>query len=219
MAGKAQRTAANSNRRMIRAAKLLPAELSPDRSGALSHHLGREVRSLRHARDMTLEELGAKTGLSVGFLSQIERGLSNPSVIALHDIGKALGVNISWFFAENDPGPPEERGFIVRADRRRTLHYSHGITDSLLTPYLDGQLELLLSRFPPGASSGEAPYTHIGEEAGIIIAGQLDLWINGKRFRLLEGDSFTFKSTLPHRYRNPGATETVVIWAITPPSY
>jgi transcriptional regulator with XRE-family HTH domain len=218
MRGKARKSE-KAGRRMLRAARLLPAQAAEAGAGELSHHLGREIRSLRHARDMTLEDLGAKTGLSVGFLSQIERGLSNPSIIALHDISRALGVNISWFFDEGDPGPPEERDFIVRARRRRTLHYSHGIVDSLLTPYLDGQLELLLSRFAPGATSGEAPYTHIGEEAGVVIAGQLDLWINGKRFRLEEGDSFTFKSTLPHRYRNPGATETVVIWAITPPSY
>jgi transcriptional regulator with XRE-family HTH domain len=204
---------------MIRASRLLSGEPPPESSGEFSRELGREMRSLRSARDMTLEELGEKTGLSVGFLSQVERGLSHPSVVALHDISRALGVNISWFFAEKDPGPKEERDFIVRAARRRTLHYSHGISDSLLTPYLDGQLELLLSRFPPGATSGEAPYTHMGEEGGLVLAGQLDLWIDGKRFRLSEGDSFTFKSTLPHRYRNPGTIETVVVWAITPPSY
>jgi mannose-6-phosphate isomerase-like protein (cupin superfamily) len=61
--------------------------------------------------------------------------------------------------------------------------------------------------------------SHDGEEAGILMSGQLEIWIDGKNFLLGQGDSFAFKSTLPHRYQNPGPTEAVVIWAITPPSY
>ena len=60
---------------------------------------------------------------------------------------------------------------------------------------------------------------HDGEEAGIVMSGQLEIWIDGKSCLLGQGDSFAFKSTLPHRYQNPGMTEAVVIWAITPPSY
>jgi quercetin dioxygenase-like cupin family protein len=107
----------------------------------------------------------------------------------------------------------------VRENNRRHLRFRSGVTDYLLTPDLSGQIELLLCRFEAGASSGEDPYTHTGEEAGIVIQGQLELWIGAEHFLLSEGDSFNFKSTLPHRYRNPGETETVVIWSITPPSY
>lgn len=181
--------------------------------------VGGSVRELRQARDMTLSQLSDMTGLSVGFLSQVERGLSSPSVKALHDISRALGVTISWFFHAQDGTARQERDYIVRADRRRRLVFESGITDELLSPNLSGQLELLFSCFPPGAESGDEPYTHKGEEAGVIIEGSLELWIGGEAFILNRGDSFSFPSTEPHRYRNINEGETIVIWAITPPSY
>ena len=93
------------------------------------------------------------------------------------------------------------------------------IADELLSPTLAGALELLSCRLPPGPTSGEHPYTHQGEEAGLVLRGQLELWVDGKTFRLNVGDSFGFPSSLPHRYRNPGNEEAEIIWAITPPSF
>lgn len=187
--------------------------------GLLLRVLGRQIRELRKARSMTLAELARRTGMSVSYVSQVERSLSSPSVIALYEISRALGVNISFFFADGDSGPDNERDFVVRAARRRKVAFEAGAVDELLSPNLDGRLELLLSRLPPGSMSGARPYTHDGEEGGIVLAGQLELWIGDKQFLLSQGDSFTFASSLPHRYGNPGTMETVVIWAITPPSY
>ena len=180
--------------------------------------IGREIRGLRKARGLTLTELAEKSGLSIGYLSLVERDRATPSINALHAISRALGVTISWFFDAN-AAPVEERGYVVRRARRRRLEFSAGIVDELLSPSLEGSLELLSSRFPPGASSGDAPYTHNGEEAGVIVRGTLELWVDGKHFVLKAGDSFGFPSSLPHRYCNPGSEETEVIWAITPPSY
>jgi transcriptional regulator with XRE-family HTH domain len=180
--------------------------------------IGREIRGLRKARGLTLSELAEKSGLSIGYLSLLERDRATPSINALHAISRALGVTISWFFDAN-AAPVEERGFVVRRARRRRLEFSAGIVDELLSPSLEGSLELLASRFPPGASSGDAPYTHNGEEAGVVVRGTLELWADGKHFVLKAGDSFGFPSSLPHRYCNPGSEETEVIWAITPPSY
>jgi len=167
---------------------------------------------------MTLAALAEASGLSVGHLSLVERDLTTPSIKALHAISRALGVTISWFFEGGDV-PEGERGFVVRRARRRRLDYSAGIVDELLSPTLAGSLELLASRFPPGASSGEEPYTHAGEEAGVVIRGRLELWVDGRVLQLEAGDSFGFSSSLPHRYRNPGSEEAEVIWAITPPTY
>jgi len=180
--------------------------------------LGREIRGLRKARGYTLAVLAAKTELSVGYLSLLERDLATPSINALHAISRALGVTISWFFDAGDI-PPGERDYVVRRTRRRRLDFSAGIVDELLSPTLEGQLELLASRFPPGASSGAAPYTHAGEEPAVVLRGKLELWVDGKVFLLEAGDSFGFPSTLKHRYRNPDTEEAEVIWAITPPSY
>jgi class 3 adenylate cyclase len=94
-----------------------------------------------------------------------------------------------------------------------------GITDELLSPNLAGALELLVSRFPAGSASGTQPYTHRGEEGGLVVEGMLELWIENEKFLLKAGDSFSFPSTKPHRYRNPSKRETVVLWVITPPTY
>jgi transcriptional regulator with XRE-family HTH domain len=181
--------------------------------------IGIEIRDLRKARSLTLQKLADATGLSVGHLSEIERGQAEPSVKALNDIARALGVTIGWFFHPSVEAPREEREYVVRATNRRKLNYESGITDELLCPNLSGALELLLCRFAPRSSSGEAPYSHNGEEAGIVIRGSLELWIDGRKFLLREGDSFRFASALRHRYRNPDDDETIVVWAITPPSF
>lgn len=185
----------------------------------IDEKVGTEIRELRKARDMTITELGRETGLSQGYLSQIERGISSPSIKALHSISRALGVTISWFFSATSNTDPALRDFVVRAENRRTLTFSSGIVDELLSPNLGRNIELLRCVFQPGAASGSEPYTHRGEEAGIIITGSLHLWLREQHIVLNEGDSFAFSSDIPHRYNNPTDSETIAIWAITPPSY
>jgi transcriptional regulator with XRE-family HTH domain len=181
--------------------------------------MGQSVRELRVAKEMTLQELSVGTNLSVGYLSQVERGLSVPSVSALRMIANTLDVTVSWFFRPSEKDTESEGAYIVRAQERRKLRFESGITDELLSPNLAGALELLVSRFPPGSASGTQPYTHRGEEAGLVIEGMLELWIETEKFLLQTGDSFSFPSTKPHRYRNPSKREAVVLWVITPPTY
>lgn len=181
--------------------------------------VGNEIRHLRKARNMTITQLADATNLSQGHLSQIERGISSPSVKALHSISRAFGVTISWFFPPSSSDDDALRDVVVRHDKRRTLHFDSNISDELLSPNLAGAIELLRCTFGPKSESGPEPYTHRGEEAGIVIKGTLHLWIGEKHVVLEEGDSFAFKSDTPHRYANPTDRETVVIWAITPPSY
>lgn len=187
-----------------------------EEAARLGRRLGGEIRALRQARDVTLTRLAEETGLSVGLLSQIERGLSEPSVKALHLIATALGVTVGSFFRD---GAAAEGGVVVRRDRRKRIDYGGGIFDELLSPSLEGSLELLICRLAPGSSSGDEPYAHEGEEAGYVLAGSFDLYVDGVRHRLAAGDSFGFASTRPHRYLNPGSKEAVVLWAVTPPSY
>jgi transcriptional regulator with XRE-family HTH domain len=187
---------------------------------AIGTRLGGDIRALRHEKDVTLATLAEKTGLSVGLLSQIERGLSEPSVKALHLIATALGVTIGWFFREDTEAAPVADGVVVRRGARKRLDYGGGIVDELLSPSLDGQLELLLCRLAPGSTSGAGDYVHEGDEAGYLIAGALELTVDGTKYLLQAGDSFGFASMRPHSYRNPSASqEAVVIWAVTPPSF
>ena len=186
--------------------------------------LGNEIRQLRRVRGITLQQLALATGKSVGFLSQVERNLTRPSVAALQDISEALGVHIGWFFPEDASGLPEEREHIVRQANRRRLTYSElsstdylGLHDHLLSANLNGDLALGISRYEPGASTGDDQYAHHGEEAGLVLSGQLELTIEDRVHLLEAGDSFSFKSNLQHRYANPSRHEdTVVVWANTP---
>lgn len=185
----------------------------------VSERLGREIKGLRKAKSWTISDLSAATGLSVGFLSQVERGRSSPSVKALHAISEALGVTVSFFFSPDMAEDDALHDLVVRAARRRTLSFENGIRDELLSPNLTRAIELLRCVFPPGASSGRQTYRHHGEEAGYVAEGKLRLWIGDREVLLETGDSFAFSSEEPHRYENPGPDEAVVIWAITPPSY
>ena len=194
------------------------------RAASTLETLGDEVRQLRKARGLTLQQLADATGKSVGFLSQVERNLTKPSVAALQDIGEALGVHIGWFFQADADAGDAERRYIVRANSRRRLSYASfsstdylGLHDSLLSANLNGELVLGLSRYAPGASSGDDAYTHKGEEAGLVLQGTLALTIGAEHYVLNQGDSFSFPSRLPHRFANPSAdAETVVVWANTP---
>ncbi len=187
-------------------------------------NLGGEIRQLRKVRGITLQQMADAIGKSVGFLSQVERNITKPSVGALQDISEVLGVHIGWFFQPNISPDQEEQEFIVRSKNRRRLSYSElsdtdylGLHDHLLSTNLNGELALGISRYEPRASTGDDSYDHQGEEAGLVLEGQLELTIEDKKYLLEAGDSFSFKSQLKHRYANPSdLVETVVVWANTP---
>ncbi len=181
--------------------------------------IGKRMRELRKAKGLTLKELAAETALSVGYLSQLERQDADPSITALNVIGKALGVGINWFFPDPEEADNPESDLVVRADKRRSLRFESGLRDELLSPSLSGKLELILTTFNPGASSGDELYSHPGEEAGYVTKGQLELTIDEQVILLNPGDAFHFESSKPHRYRNPGNIKTVIVWVMTPPHY
>ena len=169
---------------------------------------------------MTLQALGDAIGKSVGYISQVERNISSIDIQNLHDISAALGVGINWFFQGDGAANDAERGVVVRRARRRTLEFAGArMVEELLSPSLNGAFEVILGTFAPGAATGEKNYSRPGEEAGVILKGELELWIGDTYYHLREGDSFQFSLEEPHRSRNPGATETVVLWVIAPPTY
>jgi transcriptional regulator with XRE-family HTH domain len=189
-----------------------------DAEVGLERQIGEQIRELRAIKRLTLQQLAEMVGVSVGYMSQIERNRSKLPIGTLRKICDVLGVHMSWFFPSTPAGPPEERAFIVRARNRRSMTFTGlGINEELLSPNLSGPLELLMSTIEPGADSGE--YTHEGSEAGVVIRGCMELWVNDQYFRLEEGDSFSFKSTERHRCRNPGEVPAKVVWVITPPHY
>ncbi|UFW71353.1 helix-turn-helix domain-containing protein [Bradyrhizobium sp. WU425] len=186
--------------------------------GDLGAAVGGQIRELRKLKKLTLSQLAQAAGISVGYLSQIERNQSKLPIGVLKKLSDVLGVHMNWFFNGNMQATPDERDVVVRKAHRRRLTFTGlGIAEELLSPNLAGPLELLMSTIEPGADSGE--YSHDGNEAGVLIAGRLDLWVDGKLFQLEEGDSFSFSSISQHRCANPGTEPAKVVWAITPPHY
>ena len=129
-----------------------PQAVPTSQTEAQEAALGNDVRGLRKSRGLTLNELALKIGRSVGFISQVERGLSSPSIEDLRAIAAALDVPTSWFFATENQNE-DELGLIVRANSRRVLGTREtGIVEELLSPDLGGSFEMFRSEFQPGAS-------------------------------------------------------------------
>ena len=180
--------------------------------------IGQQLRQLRKAKGLTLQDVASRAGFSVSYLSQIERNVSRLPIGVLKKLADVLGVHINWFFQSGGRGPADERDVIVRAANRRNLSFTGlGITEELLSPNLAGPLELLISTIHPDADSEY--YAHDGSEAGVVISGTLELWVGDSHFQLSEGDSFAFPSTTRHRCANRGSDPAKVLWVITPPHY
>jgi len=185
-----------------------------------SLRIGRQIRDLRKAKGITLITLAQKIGRSVGYVSQVERGVSSLPIPILQAISEVFGVQISWFFHADTQAPADEVNHIVRRDARRSLNFSGtGIREELLTPRLSGQLKMVLTTFSPGAGNKELRQRK-GEEAGMIQSGTLELAIGNKEFLLVAGDSFSLTEEDSHWVHNPSdSEETVVMWVLNGGSY
>jgi transcriptional regulator with XRE-family HTH domain len=184
-------------------------------SGDPLGRIGTEIKHLRRSRGLKLTELAARIGRSVGFMSQVERGLSRPSLKDLYAISVHLGVQVSWFLDESTPAPDRERGVIVRAGARRSYEQG-GVSTQSLSPQLGEEIEMMISTLRPGSTTGERPAAHRGREAGMILRGTLELTVAGETFLLEEGDSYTYLTTETHSSRNTGDTDAVVLWVTSP---
>lgn len=179
--------------------------------------LGADLRALRKARSLTLQGLAQRLGRSVGWLSQVERDLSEPSVSDLRELAAALDVSVSSLFRA-DASPAADAGYVVRAAARRPIGSREaGLVEELLSPDLTDDFEMLRSVFEPGSALA-IPVRRPTQEVGYIMEGKLDLWINGGLHKLNTGDSFRVRGE-PFRWANPYSETSVVIWVIAPPVY
>lgn len=190
--------------------------------------LGIKIRQRRKARKLTLTQLAQLCGISPSFLSQIERDQAKPSVGTLHTIADQLGVTLAEFFEESttaenggEPKPHPPQAQIVRADQRKILIYpGSGISNELVSPDLQRTIQMMWVVMPPGSSTGDEPLVHEGEECGLVIKGNVEVWVGeSEHYFLGPGDAIYQKSTVPHRSRNIGETEAIIVVAITPPSF
>ncbi|UWR22225.1 helix-turn-helix domain-containing protein [Sulfitobacter sp. S190] len=179
--------------------------------------LGADLRALRKARGLTLSALGDVLGRSVGWLSQVERGMSEPGMEDLRLIARALDVSLSSLFRQN-PGRVQEQDFIVRAQGRRPIgSRAAGLVEELLSPDLTDDFEVVHSTFMPHSRIRETVQRPT-QEVGYLLAGTLEIEIDGTVHSLTEGDSFRIRGE-PFRWANRSDREAVAIWVIAPPVY
>lgn len=175
--------------------------------------VGRRVRALRLARGLSLAELAGRAGMSVGALSQIERGLSSLRVRTLWPLAAALEVDAGALVEE--PGERTSDLYVVRREHRRAVPVrSEGIAKALLSPP-GAALSGLIVTVEPGSTTGGEAYRHAGHEFGLVLSGGLVIVVDEVAYELAAGDSFAFRSTLPHRFSNPGEEVCEILWVNT----
>ncbi|WP_170342300.1 helix-turn-helix domain-containing protein [Ruegeria arenilitoris] len=179
--------------------------------------LGADIRALRKARGLTLTDIASRLDRSVGWLSQVERDLSAPSISDLRLIAECLGVPMSMLFAHTGVLAGEQ-GYVVRAGSRRPMGSGEeGLIEELLSPDLTDDFEMVHSTFEPH-SRMQTPANRPTQEVGYMISGRLDLTIGGRNFTVGVGDSFRIKHE-PYQWANPYDEPAVAVWVIAPPVY
>lgn len=200
-------------------------------------NLGEKIREERRKRKLTLELLSQKTGLSKSFLSQIERGLAQPSVSSLKKIAQEFGISVVSLFANEtnsrnilnlvpafEARKQDGRSYVqdvkvVRHNRRKTLTLPGSkISYELITPDLNRQMEILFLRFSPGDSSGEEPLLDPpGEKCFLVLKGSMEYRVGEEVYHLEAGDSIYHPAHIPHSWRGAGNEPIEVIAILTPP--
>ncbi|GAB3557663.1 helix-turn-helix domain-containing protein [Spelaeicoccus albus] len=188
---------------------------------ALLAGVGSKVRAMRKEQGLTLANLAELTGLSPAIVSQVERGLANPSFTTLAQLAHGLEIPVGKLIPDH---APESRSPVVRKADRRDLR---GVAPEalgeaayeLLTPDLNGTLEANWVVTPHGHDTSDTPFTHGGEEFGIVLSGKKDVYLNGQRYVLEAGDSITFNSTIPHWFTNSYDETCVAVWVNSPPTW
>jgi len=190
----------------------------------VTQSLGNQIRKYRKDKKLNLVQLAERCNISPSFLSQIERDQANPSVTTLYSISETLGVSMANMFSEPDGQSGmasralvQETAQVVRAGARKAFIFPGvGIRNEFLSPDLQKSLQMIWIVMPPNADSGESPFVHHGEECGIILQGQVETWVGEQRYVLNPGDAIYHDSRLPHRSRNIGETEAIMVVAKTP---
>lgn len=179
------------------------------------NQVGLRLRAIRKAAALSISDLGNKAGVSNGMISQIERGLTNPSLKTLERLHVALDVPLSALLeSATSAADGPDRGIVRRVEDRPALAIGKtGITKELLSPAGDHSMEMLLVTVPPGAKTDEVRLG-VGEKAGWILSGTIELVVSGFSSILNTGDSFQFSSAERHSIHNTGNEDARLLWVM-----
>jgi len=185
-----------------------------------SEGIGQKLRRRRKVKRLSLKELAEKAGLSIGLLSQIERGVSTPSLRSLNQVCQALEMPMAWLF-DRDGSMQVAEPSVVRLEQRRRMDLgSGGMIKEILSPDSVSEIQLMRFVIHSGGKSGESPAQHpTGAKCGTVLAGRLGLEINGQVHIINQHDSFAFRANAQYRFWAVGDADCEVIWAVTPALY
>lgn len=182
-------------------------------------NIGKKISDIRKSRGLTIKGLAEQSKVTASMLSQLERGLANPSINTLKTIAQALDVQLFTFFIEDDK---KENLVVKPQDRKQMILPSEGneiITYELLSPDLNGDIELAIMTLTPKSHTSKDNFKHFGEEVAYVSKGTVHLFLNDEEVTLNEGDSVKIPPHMLHRWYNPYNIEAVVIFAVSPPSF
>jgi transcriptional regulator with XRE-family HTH domain len=179
--------------------------------------IAEKLKAFRLSNRMTLKQLASKAGCTGAYLSQLERGRSNPSIMILKKIASALQVKVVDFFLESET---QENDVVCKEGERVNIRFKQGDAkiQMLVRNIQNRRMQPFFTTIKPGGGS-KGSYSHIGEEFGIVLQGELEVNLNWKAYRLKKNESFYFSSQEPHSWSNPGNKKTVMIWVVSPPTF
>lgn len=184
----------------------------PTHSPAMDLTLGQRLRARRKAIGRTMQQVATESGLTVGFISQIERGISTPSLASLYNVAQALQTSVDHFVS-NAPG----RGHSVVSHSGQRQTYKVGGTarfyEFFERGFPEAKLNACLSHVPPGHLS--EMMSHAGEEFVYLVSGTMNYEVDGTSYRLGAGDTLHFDSHKPHRGQNIGDGIAIELWVGT----
>lgn len=174
--------------------------------------LGAQLRAGRERAGLSMRELARRIGVSASLLSQVERGLAQPSVGTLWAVVTTLGLSLDNLFATEPP--PERPAVVQRAATRPALELGGGVVWERLTASADPDADFAFVTYPPGADSGadDPPIRHQGREYGYVISGRLRIEVGTDTLELGPGDAVAFGSQTPHRFRAVGDEPVTAVW-------
>lgn len=177
-----------------------------------------KIRKERRLQKLNLEKLSTLTGLSTSYLSQVERGIVNPSLSALTKIAESLDISISSLFQQEPENEVERPPYtVINPDQRHKLIYpGSNVANEMLTPNLKQEFEFFLTSVAPGQGSRDEPYSHAGYECGLIIQGVMEFHIGDEKIILNPGQSICFDPNVPHYWKNAGDCDVQAVWVISP---
>jgi transcriptional regulator with XRE-family HTH domain len=177
--------------------------------------LGTKIRDLRLRRGLTVQQLAEASGLSKGFISQIENHRTSPSLATLHDLARALETSAAYLVVEEEQEP-----HVVRAAERPRVPVGGNTSRvEILSARPKRNLELVQLDLPAGVDAGEQRHYHHGEACLLCVEGQVRLTCNDRTIELETGDSCHYDGRLPHAIENGGRVNARVLLAMTPAAF